>query len=315
MGRESTGSRETHVSSKTNGFARALTTGLRDVPRNASWLVGRAFSTNGTQPGSEHQQDGGSGSANERTSLVVGSIAQAGRVVRSALPGGDSVEARLATARRAAEQAAAAEDSALAAAEAARDQAARTQEIESEERSRLEQIKREQEAATAKAVDAARRRAEADAAEVLDREQQKSESRIERARAEAEESRERAEKEYRDATDQLAEARRLADEAAEAADAAAEEARASAERVSAQAQRDADEARQKVQQVQELRADAASSARTVARTVRDRRTPGRLTELTKAELVDLATAQDIAGARSKTKSQLVDAIGKASKKS
>ena len=65
-----------------------------------------------------------------------------------------------------------------------------------------------------------------------------------------------------------------------------------------------------MQAAEDLRLSTAKTAAAVTRSVRDDGRPGRLSDLTKAELVKLAAAQGIEGRTSKTKKQLVDALSR-----
>jgi hypothetical protein len=66
-----------------------------------------------------------------------------------------------------------------------------------------------------------------------------------------------------------------------------------------------------VSRAEEVRASTAQSAAAVVRAVDDRDRPGRLSELSKAELVKLASARGVAKSSSKTKEQLVAALHRA----
>ncbi|WP_413655892.1 hypothetical protein [Nocardioides sp. Bht2] len=156
-------------------------------------------------------------------------------------------------------------------------------------------------------------KAEDESRKSRENESRKSQARLAAARAEAENAQEIAEGRYRHATELLAEAREHADAAARAADEAAERARAEAERITAAAQHDADEAGGAVVEAEDLRKQTAHTAAAITRSVRDD-LPGNLSDLTKAELLDLAAGQGIAGRNGKTKAQLVDSLRRAAAK-
>ena len=106
--------------SEHQGLVASLATGMKDIPRNASWLLGKAMS-----PGGEN------GAANGG---MVDSVRQAGSSLVAALPGQDSVDARLARARAATERAQQAEREALEAAQRAQELAAQAEEVQAARR-------------------------------------------------------------------------------------------------------------------------------------------------------------------------------------
>ncbi len=163
-------------------------------------------------------------------------------------------------------------------------------------------------------VAAERATAERDAAGVIEKERRASEARAAKSREEAEKAQEAAEERYSRATELLAEARVLADEAATAAQEAAEGARAQAERIASDAKQEAEGAGDAVRAAEKLRVSTAKTAAAVTRSVRDDGPSGRLSDLTKAELVKLAAAQGIEGRTSKTKTQLVAALSRSASK-
>ncbi len=112
-------------------LASSLALGVKEIPRNASWLVGNAVKgvTNGSSNGT----------------AVVDRARQAGDQIRSALPGESSVDAQLARARTAAERAQEAEREALAAAERAQLRAQEAEELSEREQARLSDVESEQE--------------------------------------------------------------------------------------------------------------------------------------------------------------------------
>jgi hypothetical protein len=298
------------------GLAATLASGMKDIPRNASWVVGKALST----------QDEGSDGEDASGPTLGDAVRQAGWSLRGALPGQDSVEARLEKARVAAERARAAEEAALEAAEAAHERSLAADQVAEEESERLDDLEAEESRKVEQRVADARRRAdemvaeeqrsaEEEAAAELEKERSSGEKRAAQAREAAESAQQDAEDRFRRATELLAEARALADEAAEAASEAAEQARLQAEQVADDARRGAEEATRAVTRAEELRASTASTAKAVVRGVSAKENPQRLKDLDKGELVKLAEAQGIEGGTSKTKQQLVSALNGAARRS
>lgn len=296
------------------GLVGALSTGIKDIPRNASWLLGRAVASGG--------DDGGDGDGERSSSGVIDTVKQASLSLRAALPGDDSVEARLERARIASARAREAEQEALDAATRAHQLSAEADDVDKREKAHLKEVRDEQARAVKERVAEARREADArvareqeaaksDADDTVARERTASEARTVGARESAEEAQRDAEERYHRATELLAQARALADDAATAANDAAEQARAQAEQIAADAQREADGVAEAVSRAEELRASTARTAADVARSVDDPKLlPGRLSELSKAELVKLAAAQGVGNGSAKTKQQLIAAIDK-----
>jgi hypothetical protein len=264
------------------GLAATLATGMKDIPRNASWVVGKALST--------HEATDGAGASGP---TLGDAVRQAGWSLRGALPGQDSVEARLEKARIAADRARAAEEAAFEAAQAAHDRSVAADEMAEEERARLDDVEAREADKVEQRLEEARRRAEemvaeerrsaeADAAAVLEEERRASDDRVARARPASE---------------------------------AAEQARLQAEQVADDARRGAEEATQAVTRAEELRASTATTAKTVVRGVSAKENPQRLKDLNKAELLKLAAAQGIEGRTSKTKQQLIAALHGAARRS
>jgi Rho termination factor, N-terminal domain len=112
--------------------------------------------------------------------------------------------------------------------------------------------------------------------------------------------------------DKRAEAKRLADEAAEAARAAAEEANRQARQLADEAEQQASDAESRVEETEQLREHAKTDAKKTARELRNGANGG-LDSYSKAELVELAAGIGIEGRASMTKSELLDAIAKASR--
>ncbi|MET1131876.1 MAG: Rho termination factor N-terminal domain-containing protein [Aeromicrobium sp.] len=300
-----------------HGLVGTLTTGMRDIPRNASWLVGKAISPGG---GPDGEGNGSAGSGGIRDGLR-----SAKASVQDALPGQDSVEARLSRARHAAERAQAAERDALEAAQRASELAKAADETARAEKAHLQEVKTQQRDEVQGRVAEARRKADEEVARVdqdardraegvLAKERAASEERADEARAAAERAQREAEEAFRDATAQLADARARADEAATAANEAAEQARAQAEQIAASAQRDAASAQAAVSRVEEVRTTTARTAAHMASSKSAAKAPGQLKDLTKAELLDLAAAEGISGRTSMSKQELTTAINRAGTK-
>jgi colicin import membrane protein len=272
-------------------------TGLREMPSNAAWLLSRV-----RQP--------------------------VDAAIEAAPVGGDSVETRMKRAREAAERAREAEDRAIEAARESKERSEHAREVTERGRARLAEVDRETsrhvKQRTAEAQKAAddwvqgeRQAAEADAEEQQEEVQAEVDEEIEDAQSDADEARERAEELVEEATERLAEARRLADEGAEAARAAAEEARRQAEQLASEAEQQANDAEAQISAAEELREHSKSTAKHAARQLG--RTPSNggsgLRSHNKPELLELAASIGIEGRSHMSKSELVDAIAKASRSS
>jgi colicin import membrane protein len=300
-----------------------LMSGAKDIPKNASWLAGKAL---------PHEHESRT-SSNNGTADSRGLVRRAGDAVRDALPGQDSVEAALARAREGAQRATEAEDRAVTAAEEARARLDHADAVAAEEKQRLQDLEKQRSVeidrrvaeATREAeerVAQARREAEADTERDLVDEQEASARREESARREAERAQQEAHERLAEATERLAQAKALAEEAAAMAQDAAEQARADADRISAaarQGREHADDALTRAQQLREQsEQEAASVTRTVNRTARKSRAAGgndagragALTAMSKTELVQLAQQRDVPGRSSMSKKQLVSALEK-----
>ena len=147
------------------GLVATLATGMKDIPRNASWLLGKAMPVGNGTNGSSHARQRG-------VPCVVDSVKQVGWTLKGALPGQDSVEARLARARAASEHAHEEEQVALEAAQRAHDLAAEADDVRSREQARIKEVKAEQGRLVKERVAAARKRADEQVA------QEKSEARV-----------------------------------------------------------------------------------------------------------------------------------------
>jgi colicin import membrane protein len=282
------------------GVLRTLVAGAKDIPRNASWLAGKAL---------PHDVPGHS-------------VAQrSAEVLREAMPRRDSVEVRLARAHEGADHAQDAEDRAVEAAERAHELVQRVETVEAEERRRLDEVSRQQAAEVVRQVETARREAEehigrvrqeaeAHAARVLQEEQEISAEREEAARAEAERAQQEAHERFAEATERLARARELAEEAAALAQDAAERARQDAERINKAAQQGRRKEAETRTQVATLEKKTKEGPTRVTRTVNRPRRPGNLSTMSKGDLLHLAQERDVPGRSSMTKKQLVSALEK-----
>lgn len=301
-----------HTSSRLLG---TLVSGAKEIPRNASWLAGKALPHNGT--------GNGHGQSSERSgsrSLV----RRAGDAVRDALPGQDSVESRLGQARDGADRARDAEDRAVEAAERAHELTQQVDVVESEEKRRLQEVKgtlsegvqqrlRAAERQAEEHVARVRGEAEADAERRMSEEEEVSAQRVEAVRAEAVRAQHEAHERFAEATERLARARELADEAAALAQEAAERARTDAERISAAVASDRQNADQALTQAHQLRERTEKEAATVTRAVNrttSRSGPGALSTMSKSDLLQLAQKRDLSGRSSMSKKQLIAALEK-----
>jgi colicin import membrane protein len=310
--------RNTHVP---HGLLGSLVSGAKDIPRNASWLAGKALPHEGATNGT-----GGDRSSSRSPSNGSGRslVQRAGDAVREVMPGQDSVEHRLTQARDGAERAQEAEDRAVEAAERAHELSERVDVVESEESQRLQEVRRQlsdevdrkvrsAEREAADLVARARQEAEAEAERELEQQEQVSAERQEAARAEAERAQQEAHERFTEATERLARARGLAEEAAALAQEAAEKARQDAERISAAAQsaqsgrKQADRA---VSQAHRLRERTEKEAATVTQKVQRTTKGGALSTMSRADLLHLAQERDIPGRSSMSKKQLLSALGK-----
>ena len=288
-----------------------LVSGAKDIPKNASWLAGKAL-PHDQHDQYDHKQAHTNGAAQESRSLA----SRATDAVRDVLPGGDSVEAGLAKARHSAEVAREAEEQAVQAAEEAHSLVERADALEQEEQQRLQAVDAEQRSIVDSRI--AEAKAEADeriqeakraSKEAIAEEQEAAHRRIGEARAQAEQAQERARERYADATAKLADARSRADEAAALAQEAADRARADAERLSAEARREKVEADKAVAAAVGLREGSSAKGASFTRTVRRTERPV-LTEMTRADLMHLAAQREVPGRSSMSKKQLLAALEK-----
>jgi hypothetical protein len=111
----------------------------------------------------------------------------------------------------------------------------------------------------------------------------------------------------------MAEARALAAEATEAAQEAAAQAHAHARAVAEQAEAQTGSAERVVKDARRAESALADEAARAVRAEQEQPTPARLSEHTKAELVELAQPLQIQGASRMTKDELVRAVRSASR--
>ncbi|HEY2877821.1 hypothetical protein [Nocardioides sp.] len=304
-----------HHTHGATGLLSTLVSGAKDIPRNASWLAGKALPHDGTTNGSTRSN--ASADNGGPRSLVQ----RAGDAVREAMPGQDSVENRLTQAREGADRAQEAEDRAVEAAERAHELTERAEAVGSEEKQRLQDVRHQLSAEVDRRVRAAakeaeehvaqaRHEAEDELARALAEQEELSAQREEAARAEAERAQQDAHERFAEATERLARARELAEEAAALAQDAAERARKDAERISAAAQSGRKQADQTVAQARQLRDRTQQEAATVTRKVNRSAKPGTLSTMSKSDLLVLAQQRAVPGRSSMSKKQLVSALEK-----
>ena len=286
-------------------------TGLKDMPTNVGWLLGRAGSASGVEEVAGKARD---------------TWRSATAAVQDASPLGDtSVETRLKRARAAGERAKRAEDEALEAATIAKQLADDAKQLEQDGRAHVRSVKTDtaeevkQRVARAKAeadamVQDVRERAQADAEVLVERAENDVRDRVAEVRERAESAQAAARSKVADATELMAEARRLADEAAEAAQAAAREALRDAMELAEEAERQATAAGDGMAAAEAVQQEAADTAALIAVEMRQNAPNGSLSSMTKAELVDLASALGLEDASSMTKQELVAAVNRESKK-
>lgn len=310
------GSSAVTSSQKHGGLLHTLVSGAKEIPRNASWLAGKAV------PHDDHDNGHDNGHrVNGEDTAERGLVQRTTDALRDALPGHDSVETRLARAHESAQEAHEAEERAVAAAERAHELVERVDAVEAEEKQRLADVRRQQEAEVERRVDLARREAddhvtqarraaEAEAERVEQEEHEVSNRRQEAVRAEADRAQTEAHERFAEATEQLARARELAEQAAALAQEAAERARHDAERISQVAQQGREQADEALVQAQRMEEHTQQEAATVSRKVNRAQRPGTLTTLSKADLVHLAQERDVKGRSAMSKKQLVAALEK-----
>ena len=299
-----------------NPVARTLETGIKDLPRNTSWLLSKAL-----HPVSEVSVD--PPSVHETAARVSEGAKSVGTKTKDLFSISDgSVEGRIDDAHAAAEKARAAEERALQAAENAKAKADQLAAISAEVDSSLSQLKKEQadrvEAETADArkradaqVEDARRAAQQDANKVIEERTAEADKQIQHARQEADEAQANAKEELAAATDLLNRARVLSDEAEAAARAVVDEAHRQVMRITRTEETEAKEAL-----TESARTAAAATAtkprKTSSRVPKQRSSSKPFDKRTKAELVELAAERGVKGRSSMSKQQLVKALSKTS---
>lgn len=290
-------------------LVKAWGSGVKDLPRNTTWLLSKALTpleATKDAAGSATQAAGGG---------LVDMARQAGASVLDVLPMGDSIELRLQRARAAADEAQQAEEEAVREAEEAKARSDEARQVAERCRAYVRDVEREQAQEVSDKVAEARREADArverarasaqaDADRVVQRAKAEADDRVAKAREEAEAAQAKAKQTMADATVSLAEARRLADEATEATKAAAEEAHRQAAQLAANADREARSADERVAEAEQVRSRAAVQRK------RNGRTQGAvdLNEMTKTDLLNLATAEDVKGRSAMSKTELVTAL-------
>jgi hypothetical protein len=323
--------------SSRRGVTSLVALGVRELPRNASWLLAKALNpvengANGGLVASIRDESLGNGVGRS----LADTVRSAGATLKDAIPvAGNSVELRLQRAHAATERAREAEDQAVRSAEAARQLVDELKQIDRDEQARLQAVRKEHAQEVQERVAEARRDADAQveaAREAAERavekrmakESEASARRVAEAREEVDRAKAQAERDLAVATEQLEEARRLADEATAAAEAAADDAHQEAERLSARAQsgaRERDDVAAEVDKLQRTTASKTQGARKRASaprpsggsrsrtsaSSRQHRGPD-LTNRTKQELLELARVRDVAGRSEMSKAQLVRAL-------
>jgi len=285
-------------------LSKALGVGAKELPTNATWLVSKALSPLSPKLPSPRSGAGG----------LVDVARHAGATVMDVLPGGDSIELRLQRARAAVAEAQQAEEAAVQESLEAERQTQEAETVAEKCRDYVRDVEAEQARLIEQRAEEARQEARADADRVIDKAREEAEERAEAARREAEQAHERAQAGLEAAKNKLLDARALSEEAMEATRAAAEEAQRQAQQVAAEAERDARSAAKRVAEAERVRESTLDTASAMTRKLNGSGPTSGLKNLTKQELVDLATAQGIEGRSGMTKPQLVAALNRASRK-
>ena len=295
-------------------IAKAWGVGVKELPRNTTWLLSKALT-----PLETTKDVAGNVTQSAGTNLA-DMARQAGASVMDVLPVGDSIELRLQRARAAAEEAQAAEDQAVREAEEAKGRSDEARQVAERCRAYVREVERQQaqevEEKVAEArreadarVERARAAAQADADNEVQRAKSEADDRVASARVQAEAARSRAKQTMAEATASLAEARRLAKEATDAAKAAAEEAHRQATQLAADAEHVAKSADERLAEAERVRSRAAGADGSVSRNRTGRsRSTELLNGMSRAELLDLAAAEDIKGRSAMSKAELVAAL-------
>ena len=288
-------------------------TGLREMPSNAAWLLSRVL-----QPAEAIGTAAESGAAGAR-----GQGRRRSAAVADTVPvDGDSF--RMRRARDALERAREAEEQAVEAARESKERSDHAQEVSERGRARVTAAEREAsrrvkqriaeaQKTAAEFVEREREEAEADAEEQQQSVQAEVHAEIEDAQRDAEASQEKAEELIAHAGKTLAEARRLANEATEAARATAAEAQHRAQQLANEAEQQANDAENRITAAEQIRKHWETTTKETARVLQRDPTNGGLELYDKPELVELAASIGIEEWTTMTKTELVEAIEKASR--
>jgi hypothetical protein len=290
------------------------------LPRNTTWLLSKALTP------LEATKDVAGNVTQSASSSLADMARHAGASVMDVLPVGDSIELRLQRARAAADEAQQAEEQAVREAEAAKALSDEARQVAERCRTYVRDVERQQVKEVNEKVDKARREADAqveqaraaaqaDADDVVHRANAEAEERVARAREGAEAAQSKAKQTMAEATARLAEARRLADEAKEATRAAAEEAHRQAAQLAADAEHEARTADDKVAEAEQVRSRASSHTTAARNRNGRRRSAERLKAMSRTDLLELASADDIKGRSAMTKPELVTALQRSARAS
>lgn len=303
------------------GWLRAKATeGLVDLPRNAAWLLSKAFpdgdsSSPAKAPHDKGAHEGGSALRNGARKIRIAAADSIPFVP-------DSLEARISQAKDAVADARACEEQAMHAAEDAQAAAEHASEVAADGARRLEAGRADRDEMVRQRVDEAqttademvareRAKAERDGDERVSRLRDEVDATNAKAQKQADQVRADAQQQVDDAASRMADARRLADEAAKAAQEAADAAHRDAERLAKDASHHSDEADQQLATTRDLeRAVTVDTAHTV-RGSRDHDELEGLEDHTRAQLLDLAAGLGVEGRSQLRKAQLVTAVKKA----
>ena len=282
--------------------------GIKELPSNVSWMLSKALA----------------GPAEQAANGTRDRVRAVSAGVRDAMPGGDSLEDRLARAREAADRAQRLEEDALAEARHAKELSDHASTVAAEGKRRVRSVEKrtadEVEAEVTEArrkadeqVEATRARAQEQADESVREVTDETRAEEEQARAEAQQAQDAARSSIAEATEQMAEARRLADEAVQAAKDAAAEAQQRAAELAGEAREQAAGADEQVAKATKVQRTAASNAKDITTKLRSKDVPDDLNDLTRKDLLDLAMTLDLTGRSQMKKAELVKAINKQSK--
>ncbi len=286
--------------------------GIKDLPRNSAWVLSRIVGP----PGS---------AASSASDAATNTARRVSTVLADALPGAhDSVEVRLKRAEAAVAKAKRAEQDALAEARNADNLAEAAKAIAEQGRQRVREASQEGKQEIDRRVNEARRNLEyqveqareqagRDVADQLEAIKAEVQARTQTSRQDAEEAAKRAHERIAQAHEQMAAARTLAAEATKAAEDAADQAHRQATAVAEQAQVDAGTADRALDDARSTENVLATETARAVAAEREFDVPQRLTEHTKAELLELAHPLQIHGAARMTKDQLVRSIQRTSR--